>query len=289
MPHTTGFAGPLTEAQSLQFPQSRPFEEFPFPMSPISARFPEQSLFGQQITQQPISPQRTAPTRIAQPTSNFLTSLSDFFRGQQERGAQERSITAGRAGFLGQQAFGQSQQLGGILGQAAQQQQQLFQTGQRSLLSAINDPNLLNLIGLAGRRARQPGLPPEVLRSIRGGAAARGAAGTSAALRNAQFRLRGVSGPAREFILSSIRRRGAEAGGRQLADIDIAAAQFSEQQAGQAIGQQQSLLGQRAGLIGARAQFLGQFNPLNLIQQIQGIQQPAGQAGFGFGRLGGGF
>ena len=287
MPHTLGFglAGQLPGRlggglagrlggglAGLAGEQDFDLEPFQQPISPF---------------QQQISPQAAIPTRLGRPEPNFLTSISDFFRGQQERGAQERAIAASRAGFLGQQAFGQTQQLGGILSQAAQQQQGLFQTGQRSLLAAINDPNLLGLIGLAGRRARQPGLPPEILRSIRGGAAARGAAGTSAALRNAQFRLRGVSGPAREFILSSIRRRGAEAGGRQLADIDIGAAEFAEQQRGQAISQQQSLLGQRAGLIGARAQFLGQFNPLNLIQQIQGIQQPAGQAGFGLGRLGG--
>lgn len=241
--------------------------------------------FDFQRFQRPLSPQAAIPTRRGRAPADFLSTISDFFRGQQQRGAQERAIAGSRAGFLGQQEFGQSQQLGGILSGAAQQQRQLFGAGQRSLLGAINDPNLLNLIQLAGRRARQPGLPPDILRAIRGGAAARTAAGTSAALRNARFRLGGVSGPARQFILSSIRQRAGEAGRRQLADIDIGAAQFAEQQAGGAIEQQRGLLGQRAGLIGARAQFLGQFDPLRQISQIQQIQQPFGQAGFGFGRL----
>lgn len=244
--------------------------------------------------QQPFAPQTAFTTRGAQGAPNFLGSLSDFFRGQQVAGAQGRAIAGNRAQFLGQQAFGQAQQLGGFLDVAAGQQERLFQTGQRSLLTAINDPNLLSLIRLAGRRAREPGLPPDILRSIRGGAAARSAAGTSAALRNARFRLGGVSGPAREFILSSIRQRAGEAGRRQLADIDVGAAQFAEQQAGQSIQQAAFLQAQRANLIGTRAQFLGRFNPLNIISEIQGIQQPFQQIGFGLGRLesqgfGGGF
>jgi len=186
------------------------------------------------------------------------------------------------------QAARQNAQLGGMFDTAMQQQQSNFMQGAQSLRNAQNTPWQQSIRNKVWQGVNNPGLDPNTLAQIKGQAAQRGAANQSSAVRNAQWGMagRGRSGTARDFMLSSINNRGGQATANALTGIDIDAAKYASQNERGWLGTAANLSGQEAGQAMNYANYLQRNNPLGQLAQIQQMQQPFAQIGYGAGFLG---
>lgn len=160
----------------------------------------------------------------------------------------------------------------------------------RGLLGQMNgDPMYGYARQYAMDAARNPGIDPSLLAQMRGRVAAQAAAATAAGARNimgsmARGNIRGA-GATNALLLNQ--NRGEIGRTNATMDIDKWAAEQAKQGKAQGLAGLLSTLGQqynqKAGLAGQLVNVQQGYNPLQWLQQINGIMSPMGAAGQGVG------
>jgi hypothetical protein len=179
-------------------------------------------------------------------------------------------------------------QMSGYFDTAMQENRANFKQGLNVLGGQMNDPRMSQLIQQSMSRAGNPGLSQSVINQMKGQMFQGNVANQNSNMRQTMGRMggSGVSGAAQAYMASMIRNQSANAASRGAANIDIEAAKFAKGDEASATSQAAGLLGQKNGMAAMFANYLKSYNPLDQMQQIQQMQQPFTQIGYGLGRQG---